>query len=174
MGRFPYCPRCGTRTRAVQAEGRERDRCDACNKLWYDNAKPCAGALVVQAGRVLLVKRAIEPFFGCWDIPGGFLEADEHPADGARREVFEETGLEVEVGRLLGVYVDTYRPGDEPVFWHYSLNFFFMAAVTGGALRPSAESSELCWFGPNELPPMAVIAYDNGRRALADWLAVKN
>jgi ADP-ribose pyrophosphatase YjhB (NUDIX family) len=170
LGRFPHCPRCGAATRAVQAEGRERDRCDACGKLWYENAKPCAGALVVDGGRVLLVKRAIEPFLGCWDLPGGFLEADEHPADGARREVLEETGLEVEIGGLVGIYVDTYQPGTEPVFWHHSLNIFFVARPTGGRLASNAEASEVRWFALDALPPLEAIAYENGRRALQDFL----
>jgi ADP-ribose pyrophosphatase YjhB (NUDIX family) len=173
MGRFPHCPRCGGATRPVQAEGRERDRCDACARLWYENAKPCAGAVVVDGDRLLLVKRAIEPYKGCWDLPGGFLEADEHPADGARREVLEETGLEVEVGALIGMYVDSYRGGPEPVDWHHSLNVFYVARPVGGAISPNAESSEIRWFRRAELPPIDTIAYENGRRALRDFLKLE-
>lgn len=171
MGRYLHCPRCGAATQPALAEGRERDRCPACNRLWYENAKPCAGAIVEQAGKVLLVKRAIEPFFGHWDVPGGFLEAEEHPEVGARREVFEETGLEVELGGLLGIYMDTYRPGDDATAWHHSMNFFYLATPTGGTLAPNAESSDWGWFGPDELPPD--IAYDNGRRVLADWVRLR-
>lgn len=171
MGRFRHCPGCGALLGLAVSEGRERDRCPGCGRTWYENAKPCAGALVVDAGRLLLVKRAIEPFFGHWDVPGGFLEADEHPEDGARREVFEETGVEVAIGALLGMYVDTYRPGESRLDWHHTLNIFYLARPIGGALRVTRESSDARWFGREDLPPLAEIAYDNGRRAIADWLA---
>ncbi|MDB5101531.1 MAG: nudF [Cyanobacteria bacterium RYN_339] len=154
------------------AEERLRDRCPTCDRLWYENAKPCAGAVVVEAGRVLLVRRAKDPFRGCWDLPGGFLEANEHPADGARREVLEETGLEVVLDRQLGMYVDTYRPGSDPMLWHHSLNIFFLARPVGGTLALSAETTEACWFKLAELPPLAEIAFENGRRALRDFLSL--
>jgi ADP-ribose pyrophosphatase YjhB (NUDIX family) len=177
LARFRYCPTCGTQTVPKHAEGRERDYCPRCPRLLYDNAKPCAGALVVDsAGRLLLGKRAISPFCGLWDIPGGFLEADEHPEAGAVREVFEETGLRVELTGLLGVWMDSYRPGDDPAGWHHSLNFYYTArpahgaAVGGDALSPNNESSEIRWFSRDALPPMAEIAYENGRAALQAWL----
>jgi ADP-ribose pyrophosphatase YjhB (NUDIX family) len=172
MGRFLYCPRCGTATVPRMAEGRERDYCPACPRWLYDNAKPCAGALVVDdTGRLLLGQRAIEPFFGLWDIPGGFLEADEHPEAGAIREVFEETGLHVELTGLLGVWMDTYRPGDDPAMWHHSMNFYYMARPVGGAIAVNNESSAVRWFGRDALPPISEIAYENGQKALLAWLA---
>jgi 8-oxo-dGTP diphosphatase len=169
LGRYLHCPRCGAPTVRVRAEGRERDHCGACDRLWYENAKPCAGALVIENGRVLLVRRAIPPFLGQWDVPGGFLEADEHPTDGARREVLEETGLTVELGRMLGVYVDVYQGGSDPTASHHSLNFFYLARTLGGDLALGHESSDAQWFLPDQLPPLAEIAYENGRQALRDW-----
>lgn len=172
MGRFAYCPTCGTATTRRLAEGRERDYCPACPRLLYDNAKPCSGALVVdEAGRLLLAKRAIEPFFGLWDIPGGFLEADEHPEAGAVREVFEETGIHIELIGLLGIWMDTYKPGADPALWHHSLNFYYMARPVGGELTRNKESSDIRWFGPEELPPIEAIAYENGQEAFRAWLA---
>ena len=170
MGRYRFCPTCGSRTEQRLNEGRERDYCRSCPRWLYDNAKPCAGALVVQNGRVLLAKRAIEPFFGFWDIPGGFLEADEHPEAGAIREVREETGIEVRLTGFVGVYMDRYEVGAEPSLWHHSMNFYYTAEPVGGALSPTNESSEVRWFAPEDLPPMEAIAYENGRWALRDWL----
>ena len=169
MPRFHHCPRCGAPTEPALVEGRERDRCTACGRLHYDNAKPCAGALVVHEGKLLMVRRAIEPYLGCWDIPGGFMEADEHPADGARREVFEETGFEVAIGRLVGMYMDTYGPDPDPFSVVHSLNLFFEATLTGGAPTMSAESSDMRWFPLDALPPMEEVAFLNQRQALADW-----
>jgi ADP-ribose pyrophosphatase YjhB (NUDIX family) len=152
-------------------EGRERAHCPGCGRMIYENAKPCAGAIVLDdEGRILLGKRAIEPFFGLWDIPGGFLEAEEHPEVGARREVREETGLDVELTGLLGIWMDEYRPGADPSRWHHSMNFYYTARVVGGAIAGNGESSELRFFAPDALPPMDAIAYENGREALRSWL----
>jgi ADP-ribose pyrophosphatase YjhB (NUDIX family) len=136
--------------------------CTACGHVHYRNAKPCAGALVARDGRLLLVKRAIQPFLGYWDIPGGFLEEDEHPETGAIREALEETGLKVRLTDLFGFYVDRY--GDEG---DYCLNIYFLAEVVGGQERPADDAAELAWFAPNELPEQ--IAFDHAREVLDDW-----
>jgi ADP-ribose pyrophosphatase YjhB (NUDIX family) len=135
--------------------------CTRCGSVAYENAKPCAGALVVRDQRVLLVRRGVAPYRGWWDIPGGYLEADEHPEAGARRELREETGLRVRLGRLLGVYLDRHvRPT--------TLNFYYLAAVIGGRERPADEAMALGWFAADEVPRR--IAYPgHARRVLADW-----
>jgi len=162
-----FCSRCGGLLETVVRPGDERPRqvCVACGRVHYHNAKPCAGALVVRDGRVLLVKRAIQPFLGRWDIPGGFLEEDEHPEAGAVREVREETGLEVQLTGLLGFYVDRYCYGDEG---DYCLNIYFLAEVVGGREHPDDDADDLSWFAPDELPEK--IAFDHVRVVLADWV----
>ena len=115
-------------------------------------------------GKVLLVRRAIAPYRGYWDIPGGFLEAGEHPERGALREVREETGLRVELIGLLGVYLDRYGPDR-------TLNLYYRARVLGGRERPADDAMALAWFAPGELP--ARLAYPrHARRVLADWARV--
>jgi ADP-ribose pyrophosphatase YjhB (NUDIX family) len=115
----------------------------------------------VRRGRVLLARRAVPPYRGWWDIPGGFLEADEHPEDGARREVHEETGLRVRLLRLLGVYLDRYEGVRV-------LTFYYVARPVGGRERPADDAAELRWFAPEELPRQ--IAFPGHvRRVLADW-----
>jgi ADP-ribose pyrophosphatase YjhB (NUDIX family)/predicted GIY-YIG superfamily endonuclease len=162
-----FCPRCGGPLETVFLSGEERPRrvCTGCGRLHYRNAKPCAGALVTRDGRVLLVKRATRPFQGYWDIPGGFLEEDEHPEAGAIREVREETGLEVQPTDLLGLYMDRYEyDGEED----YCLNIYYLAEVVGGWECPGDEAVELAWFAADELP--AKIAFDHARVVLADWV----
>ena len=78
---FRYCPMCGSALAEQEIDARRRGVCPACGYVHWRNAKPCAGALVIRNGKVLLVRRAVEPFKGYWDIPGGFCEADEHPAE---------------------------------------------------------------------------------------------
>jgi 8-oxo-dGTP diphosphatase len=120
---------------------------------------------VIRDGRVLLVRRAIEPFYGCWDIPGGFLEAEEHPAAGVVREIEEETGLHIRLMALLGIYVDTYGAEDE-----YTLNIHYLAEVVGGEPHPASDASELAWFAPHELP--SDLAFRSDYQALGDWQRV--
>ena len=123
--------------------------CPACGTSHYANPKPCGGALATDDdGRVLLVRRAHEPWLGHWDIPGGFCEKHEHPSDTAVRELREETGLEGETTGLVGMWIDDYGATGE-----VCLNIYFTARITGGAERAQpGEVAEIGWFAPDELP----------------------
>lgn len=162
-----FCHRCGALLDWANRAGDDRPRqiCTACDWIHYHNAKPCAGALVEQHGRLLLLQRAIEPYLGCWDIPGGFLEADEHPEAGAIREVREETGLEIELIELFGIYIDRYGYEDEG---DHCLNIYYSARPVGGRAQPADEAADLAWFPPNQLP--TTIAFHHARQVLSDWV----
>ena len=161
-----FCPRCGELLTAIRRPGDQRLRrvCTACQHVAYRNPKPCAGILVVQQGRLLLVKRAIEPYLGFWDIPGGYLEVDELPGEAAVREVREETGLEVEPTELFGFYLGHYGREGRGV---PCLNIYFLGRVTGGKEQPGPEAGDLAWFGPEDLP--AAIAFDHAHDVLKAW-----
>jgi 8-oxo-dGTP diphosphatase len=107
-------------------------------------------------GRVLLVRRAGDPFRGYWDLPGGFLEEGEHPLEALRRELVEETGLAVEPDHFLGVWMDRY--GDEADA-DATLNLYWTARVLGGEERAADDVSELCWFDRDGLPPPDELAF---------------
>ncbi|MBN1658867.1 MAG: NUDIX hydrolase [Anaerolineae bacterium] len=160
--RFAYCPACGGALREERIDGRVRGICAACGHVEWGNARPCAGALVVRNGKVLLVRRAVEPFRGEWDIPGGFCEEEEHPAQTAVREVREETGLEIELNGLFGLWMDEYRG-------RYTLNVYYLARPLGTALRVGDDADGAAWFAPDALP--ARIAFENGRKVLCAWAA---
>ncbi|HVT64688.1 MAG TPA: NUDIX hydrolase [Mycobacteriales bacterium] len=101
----------------------------------------CAGAVVRDpAGRLLLVQRGHPPAQGSWTLPGGRVEPGETPAEAAVREVREETGLDIEVGRLLATV---------PVLGY--LVHDFAATVTGGTLRPGDDADDARWFEVEEL-----------------------
>lgn len=90
-----YCSQCGSALETRSIEGHERAYCPTCDQPRYRNAKPCAGVIVTRGDYALLVKRTNPPAVGSWSIPAGFLEVDEPPAEGAARELTEETGLSV-------------------------------------------------------------------------------
>jgi ADP-ribose pyrophosphatase YjhB (NUDIX family) len=137
--------------------------CPACGISHYANAKPCAGALVTDdQGRLLLVRRAHDPWDGHWDIPGGFCEPRELPADAAVREVCEETGLEVEATGLVGIWIDDYGDTGD-----VTLNLYFDARVVGGDERPDpAEVAEIGWFAADALP--AQLAFPDHEQLVLD------
>jgi ADP-ribose pyrophosphatase YjhB (NUDIX family) len=147
------CPRCGAQLE--RSEGRVD--CAACGFVMYANPAPTACALVLdEQGRLLLGRRAHEPYRGRWDILGGFLEEDEHPLDCLRRELREETGLEVEPGELFGIWMDRYGPGeDEPA----TLNLYWTARIVGGEPEAADDVAELRWFAPDELPGPEELAF---------------
>lgn len=154
-----FCPKCGTRLEARSIDGRKRPACPQCDFVDYENPRPCVGVLLIDQGKVLLVERAIEPFKGYWDIPGGFLDSDEHPAEGAKREMVEETGLVVEPAEVLGFWVDAY--GDEGFT---TLNICYVARLAGGEAKAGSDATRIEWFPLDALP--RDIAFNWERAAL--------
>jgi 8-oxo-dGTP pyrophosphatase MutT (NUDIX family) len=101
-----------------------------------------------------------------WDLLGGFIEEGEEPLAALRREIEEETALQIEPGEFLGGYPDRY--GDEGI---YTLNLYWTAQVSGGEIELDEELAEVGWFGPGELPESSEFAFRNTLEALRDWKA---
>jgi ADP-ribose pyrophosphatase YjhB (NUDIX family) len=116
------------------------------------------------AGRVLLARRGIEPFLGFWDTPGGFVELHESLEQCVQRELREEAGVEIAVGRLILSAPDTYGPAGDP-----TINAFFECRLLSGDPQPADDVAELRWFARDELPPPEQLAFDCVRAALAAW-----
>ncbi len=166
MTRYKFCPSCGGNLTTKMREHRQRLVCNKCDGILYINSKPCVAVLVEKEGRLMLTRRGIEPFRGWWDLPGGFLEDGEHPQEGARREIREETGLEVQITRLMGIHMDTY--GDTGVS---TLNFHYLAEAIGGSESPKSDVDMIRWFLPGELP--REMAFENCRIAVDRWKNLK-
>ena len=142
-----FCPLCGAGLERRSAGGRERPACPRCDYVLYANPLPGVAVVVVQDGRVLLGRRRSSPFEGQWCIPCGYVEADEDVREAARRELREETGLEVELGPLYAVH-SNFQVAGRPV-----VGIWFLAEVVGGELRAGDDMQELGFFPIDEPPP---------------------
>lgn len=158
-----FCPRCAHRLETRLLEDRERLVCPSCGYIFYLNPKVAAGALVEADGKVLLVRRGVEPGRGAWGLPAGFAELDETIEETALREVREESGLVVELDELLGVYSFEW-PGR-------GVLILYSAHPVGGELAPGYDAEEARFFAPQELP--LPIAFRTHAQALDEWRRVR-
>lgn len=144
-----FCPRCGAPVALENKFGKVRPVCPSCNWMYFADPKVAAAVLVEQDGRVLLVRRANDPFRGLWTLPAGFVDADEDPARAAARECFEETGLTVRVTRVLEVIAGREHPRGADFVIVYA------AQVESGILLAADDADEAAWFAKSNLPPLA-------------------
>ncbi len=151
-----FCPRCG---HAVEPEENHL-RCTSCGERYWANPLPAVQALLERDGRVLLARRGIEPRLGYWDLPGGFVEEAETPELAVRRELREETGLELETAELERIDIEPY--GDRFVF---SVTY---RVTADGDPVPADDVVELRWFAPSELP--AEMAFPGQEKVLRAWI----
>jgi 8-oxo-dGTP diphosphatase len=158
-----YCPRCSHALEDQEAFGRVRRFCPACDMIVFREHKVAAGVLVEHDGRVLLVRRRMQPRQGMWTFPAGFVEFDEDPAEAAVRECREETGLEVRISGLLDLIAGREHERGADIVVVYC------ARVVGGEPRADDDVDRVAFFGPDELPPLAFratqIALDRWRES---------
>jgi ADP-ribose pyrophosphatase YjhB (NUDIX family) len=161
-----YCSRCGARMTygLVEGEDRERISCPTCGFIAYVNPRPVVTAIpVTDEGRVVLLRRGIDPGRGLWAQPGGFLEVDETVSEAAIRETFEETGLVVQPGEIIGLYSRLEAA---------VVVIVFEARVVAGDFRTNPEALEIVDFDPAEIP-WSQIAFLTSRWAIRDWIRLR-
>ncbi len=145
--------------------------CAACGAAHWLNAKLAAAALVVHDGRLLLTRRAIEPWRGLWCAPSGFCDSEEHPIDCAEREALEEAGIRVRVVGYLGHWIDEYvaAADDASEPQHCAVSYYHAVPLDEpAAVHDGVEVAEVAWFAPDELPA-DVSPPVNGPRIYAAW-----
>ena len=113
------------------------------------------GAVVVSADRVLLVQRAQAPLLGEWSLPGGAVEVGETLSAAIQREVFEETGLVVDVGPIVEVLDRIHTDGDGRIEYHYVL-IDYLCSVVGGQLDARSDAADARWATPDDLVLLGV------------------
>jgi 8-oxo-dGTP diphosphatase len=113
------------------------------------------GGVVVSGGRALLVRRGRAPLEGQWSIPGGMLEVGETLLDGVRRELLEETGIEVRVGELIEVFERITPDRDGKTHYHFVVLDYLCEAVSGEA-RAGSDVVDVAWAAPSELATYSI------------------
>jgi 8-oxo-dGTP diphosphatase len=152
-----FCPRCATEVRREQKFGLLRPVCPQCGWIYFIDPKVAAAVLIEMDGRVLLVRRANEPFRGLWTLPAGFVDGGEDPALAAERECFEETGLSVRVKRVHDVIAgQEHERGADFII-------VYEAEILSGVLHPADDADAAEWFPRNDLP---ALAFDATRKVL--------
>lgn len=144
-----YCPRCGTSIVWAFRFGRDRPICPSCDWVYFPDPKVAVAVMVVEDGKILLARRNIEPNRGLWSLPAGFVDAGEDPAQAARRECLEETGLEVIVTGLVDVMAGREHPRGADILIVYK------AEIEGGQLQPGDDADRVGFFSPGKYPPLA-------------------
>lgn len=144
-----FCPHCGGSLKTRLVSDKPRRACPECGYIHFTDPKVGVGVLVVRHGKVLLVRRAMEPELGKWSIPAGYLDRGEDPKETAVREAQEETGLKVVIEGLVDVYYNPPQQGGASVFVLYRAN------LVGGLARAGDDADAVGFFGPDELPELA-------------------
>ena len=139
--------------------GELRPSCPNCGWVHYEDPKVAAGVLLIESGKVLLVRRVMEPFAGLWSIPAGFVNALEDPAAAAERECREETGLQVQQQGLFDMLTGREHQRGADIFLVYR------ARLIGGELRAADDADGAGWFPFDALPELA---FNSTKKILAD------
>ncbi len=129
------------------------DRCPKCGR--WSSRPTVVDGILVEDGKVLLIRRARPPYAGSYALPGGYVDRDETAAVACARELLEETGLEVAVGALLGVY-----DAPERDIERQNISLVYAVTRTGGKLGAGDDADAAGWFPVDALPPLA---FDHGQ-----------
>ena len=140
-----YCSNCGEKVSYRIPEDDERPRyvCDVCHVIHYENPKIVVGCIPEWGNKILLCRRAIEPWIGKWTLPAGYLENSETLAEGARREAREETNADVEIISPYNLFNLTFIN---------QIYLMFRARLIDTNFGPSAESSHVKLVAEEDIP----------------------
>lgn len=140
-----FCSNCGAplSKRIPRDDNRVRFVCDVCKTVHYQNPTMVVGSIPEYRGRILLCRRAIEPRYGKWTLPAGYLENNETMAQGAGRETLEESGAQVIILEPYALFNLTFVS---------QVYLMFLARMTSPVLKPGEESLEAKLFTEQEIP----------------------
>jgi ADP-ribose pyrophosphatase YjhB (NUDIX family) len=164
--RAHFCPMCGTPLETQARYGRDRPVCPSCQHTVFFDPKTAVVAFVTREREskreILLIQRANDPGKGKWSLPAGFVEYDEDPRAAAARETLEESGVIVQVERLIELL---HRPDLDGLA---DIVIAYAAVPTGGAVSASDDATDAGWFAEDALPEIVLAS---ARMLIARWLA---
>ena len=152
-----YCHRCGELLVEREIAGRLRPSCASCGETVFLDPKVAVAVVATDDGKILMVKRAIDPMMGRWSLPAGYVDRGEVVEEAAIREVREETGVEVRLDSLLGVYSTAGAP---------VILVVYAATVTAGVASPGDEAQDVAYFPADGLPEMP---FPHDDEIMRDW-----
>ncbi len=159
-----FCPQCATPLVDREVFGRVRRVCPACGVILFRDPKVAVGGLVLHQDHALLVRRAVHPEKGKWALPAGYMEYDEEPIPALKREIREETGLQVRVLRLLDVF-PLHNPFARGVIIVYQAE---PEPPVPDTLQGEDDIDLARWFLPSEVP-WDMLAFESTRIILRRW-----
>jgi ADP-ribose pyrophosphatase YjhB (NUDIX family) len=159
---YSFCPKCGAslESRLIKPSEPERLVCSACQFVFFLDPKVAACTIIPIDGRIVLLQRGIEPGYGKWVFPGGYVDRGETVNGAAIREAYEEVNLEVRLVSLLGVYSYAQSP---------VIIVVYLAEVTGGVLRAADEALDARLFEPQAIP-WSELAFPSTLEALHEYI----
>ena len=158
-----FCANCGSAVvkRVPPGDALPRWCCDECGEIHYQNPKLVIGTIPEHEGRILLCRRAIEPRYGYWTLPAGFMENAETTGEAAQRETVEEAGADIELG---GVFTMISVPGVNQV------HLYYLARLRSLDFKPGEETLEVGLFQESDIP-WKDIAFRTVAATLRHWFA---
>lgn len=159
-----FCQICGHEMQDKHAHGKLRRVCPSCGFVHFQDPKVAVVAFIEKDERVLLVQRAMNPERGKWALPAGYVDYGEDPQQAVIREVNEETGLEIEVTRLIDVE-------GGPGTFGASIVIIYAASVLNGVARPQDDANAVLWYAASD--PLPELAFDSTHAMLGTWLQTK-
>jgi 8-oxo-dGTP diphosphatase len=148
-GPINFCPRCGTSLTEQLHSGKLRPTCPNCDWVYFPDLKVAVAVMIKQEDQILLVQRMYDPHKGHWTMPSGFVDAGEDPAEAAKRECLEETGLVIEDIQLLDVIFGQEHPRGA------SILILYRAENPWGELKAGDDANKAAFFNIHNLPPLA-------------------
>ena len=159
-----FCPTCAgaLERRLLKSGDPERQVCTKCGQVLYEDPKVAVGTIIsTDDERIVLVRRAIEPGYGKWVFPGGYVDRGEEVTAAAVREAKEEAGLDITLDHLINVYSYAGRP---------LVVIVYAASIVGGELCTDEECLEAQLFKPEEIP-WDELAFPSTAQGLREFLA---
>lgn len=148
--RFSYCPKCGGNLRYRFYEERPRLTCSSCSYVLYENPIVGVAAIILNENKqILLGRRKNGKYSGLWCIPCGYVEYDEDVYDAVKREINEETGLDIEITRLFTVQSNFHDPEK------HSVGIWFLAHIKNGQPIAGDDLDKVAYFNLDDVPPLA-------------------